>query len=581
MKSAATSSTPRSGVRAGTGWMRLLLDMPFVGVGICEPHSLRWTHVNERLCALVGRRRDELLRMTWHDLCHAGDLVAGNAALKRLVARRAAHVRLSIRLLHKDGSPVLAEVDFTRRPVGGPLIALVSPAPAQGEPAAEPTAQSLFRDAQTPMIVLEAGTWSVIEANPAAERFYGWSAAQMRRLNLHVWDVSSTDRETVLGRLREAAAGKTGLFEGVHRTAGGESRDVEVHCGPMMVRGRACVYGIVHDRTEIRRADAARREAEETLHAVVEQSIVGIYILEDGRFQYANRRMCEIFGYADGELAGRPTLDVVAPADRDMVAENQRRRFSGEIDGLQYEFRGLRRDGALIDVGAHGNVTLLHGKRVIIGVAQDITERRRAERHVEEFHAKTQAAMRGAVGALSRMVDLRDPYTAGHERRVAGLAETVARRLGITEDDVRAVGIAAQVHDIGKISVPSEILTKPARLLPAEFEIIKLHAPNGRDILKTVDFPWPVADMVGQHHERLDGSGYPHGRKDAEICAGARILAVADTVEAMSSHRPYRASLGIDPALAEIERGSGSAYDADVAACVLRLFRDEGYRIPD
>jgi HD-GYP domain-containing protein (c-di-GMP phosphodiesterase class II) len=136
------------------------------------------------------------------------------------------------------------------------------------------------------------------------------------------------------------------------------------------------------------------------------------------------------------------------------------------------------------------------------------------------------------------------------------------------------------LHDIGKISIPAEILAKPARLSAAEFEIIKLHAEHGLGILNVVEFPWPVAQIAHQHHERLDGSGYPQGLKNGAILPEARILAVADVIEAMASHRPYRASLGVEPALEEIERGAGLRYDADVAASALRLFRDDRYRIP-
>ena len=570
---------------AATGWLRPILELPFIGVAVFERGSGRWTHFNDRFCSLVGYTRAELGALAWTDLCHPDDRAECETAFRRLAASPGTHVRMIHRLRRKDGTLVHLEIDISHAPRrhGGPdrIVALASDVAGRQTEASLARYGTVFAEGQSPMVILDAETGGVVDANPAAQSFYGWTVEEMRSLGMHLWDISETDPVLVRGKLRDAATGAVTHAQGTHRLASGERRSVEVYCGPVDLGGRRCVYGIVRDVTERRRAEEARREAEETLHAVVEQSIVGIYILEDGKFRYANRRMCEIFGYADGELAGRPTLDVVAPADRDAVAERQRRRFAGEVESLQFEFRGLRRDGVLIDVGAHGNAVLLHGKRVIIGVAQDITERRRESRRAEEFHAKTEAAMRGAVGALSRMVDLRDPYTAGHERRVAGLSGALARRLGMGDDEVRSIEIAAQVHDIGKISVPSEILAKPARLSRAEFEIVKLHAPNGYDILKTVDFPWPVADMAAQHHERLDGSGYPKGLRDRDVVPGARVLAVADVIEAMSSHRPYRAALGTEPALAEIERGAGSVYDADVASRALRLFRDEGFRIPD
>jgi HD-GYP domain-containing protein (c-di-GMP phosphodiesterase class II) len=188
--------------------------------------------------------------------------------------------------------------------------------------------------------------------------------------------------------------------------------------------------------------------------------------------------------------------------------------------------------------------------------------------------------MVGTIDAVSAMVELRDPYTAGHERRVAEIAAAIGAELGLTEVQIKGLKITGGVHDIGKIAVPAEILSKPGRLSALEFEIIKTHAQQGHDILKAIDFPWPVAQTILQHHERFDGSGYPQGLKGDQIIVEARILAVADTVEAMSSHRPYRGGLGIEAALHEIEVQSGKRYDPQTAAACLRLFREKHFQIP-
>lgn len=565
-------------------WMNVLCELPFVGVAIFDRRSRSWVRFNDRFCSCVGYGRAELQGMSWTELCHPEDQADCEAAFRRMAERRAAHARMVHRLRRKDGTLVHAEIELSAGPKrqGGQeyVIALVSDLAEHESRVSLVHYGTVFAEGQSPMVILDAETGGVVDLNPAAQRFYGWTAAEIRKLGMHVWDVSQTDPLVVREKLREAAAGAIARSTGTHRTASGELRDVEIYCGPIDLEGRRCVYGIVHDMTERRRADAARREAEEKLRAIVEQSITGIYIIEDGRFSYVNPRMAEILGYAAVELTGLSVPEVVAPEDRDLVAENNRRRLAGEVDSVQYEFRARRKDGNLIDVGVHGSVAQIRGKRVIVGVAQDITERRRAQRRSEEYLHKLEGAMRGAVGALSHMVTLRDPYTAGHERRVAGLACAIASELGLSEDMQRSLEIAGQVHDIGKISVPSEILSKPARLSEAEFELVKLHAPNGFDILKVVEFPWRIAEMAHQHHERMDGSGYPAGLKNGQICHGARVLAVSDVIEAMSSHRPYRAALGIGPALAEIERGAGRTYDADVSAAALRLFRDKGYVIP-
>ncbi|WP_230371370.1 HD-GYP domain-containing protein [Paludibacterium denitrificans] len=178
------------------------------------------------------------------------------------------------------------------------------------------------------------------------------------------------------------------------------------------------------------------------------------------------------------------------------------------------------------------------------------------------------------------MVDLRDPYTAGHERRVGLIAYAIARELGWEPERCNAMEMTGLVHDIGKIAIPAEILSKPTRLTPLEMAMVRGHAQAGYDILKDVPFAAPVAEAIRQHHERMDGSGYPQGLKGDEILPEARVLAVADVIESMAAHRPYRAALGLNTALAEIEQGKGRLYDTEVAEAALRLVREKGYQLP-
>lgn len=202
------------------------------------------------------------------------------------------------------------------------------------------------------------------------------------------------------------------------------------------------------------------------------------------------------------------------------------------------------------------------------------TERDRIA-YAHEHHAEMlQKSLEQSIQAIADIVEARDPYTAGHERRVGELAVAIAREMGLAEERIHGIRLAAGIHDLGKIKVPAEILAKPGKLTDVEFMLIKTHPQAGYDILKDVDFPWPIADMVWQHHERLDGSGYPQGLQDGPILLESRIMTVADVVEAMASHRPYRAALGIETALKEIERGRGSAYDPTVADACLKLFRE-------
>jgi putative nucleotidyltransferase with HDIG domain len=207
----------------------------------------------------------------------------------------------------------------------------------------------------------------------------------------------------------------------------------------------------------------------------------------------------------------------------------------------------------------------------LLNVSQNL-----AQEFINEMSATSN--LEQSLQAISIMLEKRDPYTAGHQQRVAELAEKIALELGLSKDQAHGIRLAGIVHDIGKIQTPSEVLTKPGKLTDIEYSLIKLHPQTGYDILKNIKFPWPIAEAVLQHHERLDGSGYPQGLKGKKIILEARIISVADVVEAMSSHRPYRAGLGLEAALEEITSKRGIHFDPEVVNACLRLFKDHGYK---
>ncbi|MBI5331698.1 MAG: GAF domain-containing protein [Betaproteobacteria bacterium] len=205
----------------------------------------------------------------------------------------------------------------------------------------------------------------------------------------------------------------------------------------------------------------------------------------------------------------------------------------------------------------------------------------RTSRERDRYQLHFGQAMQSTVTAMARTLEMRDPYTSGHQQRVTGLAMAIAGELGLSAAQQEGLKFGGMIHDIGKISVPAEILAKPGSLTPVEMLLIREHPETGRRIVADIEFPWPMAQMIVQHHERLDGSGYPFGLKGSDILLEARILAVADVVEAMSSHRPYRAGLGVAAALAEVERGSGAQYDADVVAACIKVVQGNDMRLPE
>ena len=210
-------------------------------------------------------------------------------------------------------------------------------------------------------------------------------------------------------------------------------------------------------------------------------------------------------------------------------------------------------------------------------IYEDITARKVAEDSFKDSYKKLQKALKGIVTALAVTVEIRDPYTAGHQQRVASLACAIAREMDLAEEQIEGLSVAAAVHDIGKINIPAELLSKPGKLSKMEFEIVKSHAEVSFAILRGIEFPWPVALAVVQHHERMNGSGYPFGLSSPDIILEARILAVADVVEAMASHRPYGTTLGIEKALEEISLNRGILYDSEVVDACVRLFTEKGF----
>jgi PAS domain S-box-containing protein/putative nucleotidyltransferase with HDIG domain len=331
------------------------------------------------------------------------------------------------------------------------------------------------------------------------------------------------------------------------------------------------------------RTQKALRAEQRRMEQLFASSLEGVVLLDaKGRILRANRSFCDLFGFASlEEVVGKELDLLVSTGDKYAEAsEITARILRGE--NVAVEVLRYRTDGRPLYVDLLG--TLIppedhEGDLEYYVIYRDISERKRAEATLRESLARLERAWEQTIQILASVVELRDPYTAGHQRRVAVLAQAVARDLGLPEEEVRGIYLASLVHDVGKITVPAEVLSKPGVLSSVEFALIRTHAEAGYNILRNIDFPWPVAEIVLQHHERLDGSGYPNRLSADALRTEARILAVADVVEAMASNRPYRPSRGLDKALEEIDDGAGKRYDARVVASCRHLFQ-EGFAFP-
>ena len=306
---------------------------------------------------------------------------------------------------------------------------------------------------------------------------------------------------------------------------------------------------------------------------------------EDHKIITWNFAAQKIFGYAKDEILNKPIYGIILKKSQGEELHPDLMKFEiGEmlVSGLSQEVSSLTKDGTEIPVEISISKWKNSDRYFYTYIIRDITERKIAEERINKSLSDLQIAheklnksyervnqtIEDSIRTIAKTIEVRDPYTSGHQKRVAQLAVRIAQEMDLKSEMVKAIEMAAEIHDLGKIQIPSEILSKPGILSPLEFNLIKNHPYIGAELLKHTDFPWPLAEIIYQHHERVDGSGYPRGLKDDEIMLEAKIIAVADVVEAMSSHRPYRPALGIDKAIQEITEKSGQLYDNEVVeAC--------------
>lgn len=307
------------------------------------------------------------------------------------------------------------------------------------------------------------------------------------------------------------------------------------------------------------RVEKALRASKGKFRGIIENNADGIVILDkDGIVHFMNPAAEALFNRKAEEFIGE-TFGFPVVADESTELDV----ISGAGDPVAVEMRAAR--------------TEWEGETAFLASLRDITDHKRMQQQIQESLEDLRNTMKGTVRAMAITVEMRDPYTAGHQQRVADLSRAIAEEIGFPPERTDGIYLAALIHDIGKIAVPAEILSRPGQLSDMEFKMIQPHPQVGCDILKPIKFSWPIARIVQQHHERMDGSGYPHGLSDEEIMIEAKILAVADTVEAMASHRPYRPALGIDKALEEISKNRGILYDTDAVDACLKLFTEKGF----
>lgn len=327
-------------------------------------------------------------------------------------------------------------------------------------------------------------------------------------------------------------------------------------------------------------------EGAEWLQAIITSALDCIIAIDQaGRILEFNKAAEQTFGYSREAALGQSMAELIVPA-RFREAHHQgmvRYRTTGQavMAGRRIEVTAMRADGS--EFPAELTIIPVHPSESPFFTAylRDISTRKEAEREKTEHIQQLRRILLQTVHSVSKTIETRDPYTAGHQSRVSELGAAIARKLGLEARIVEGVQLGGLIHDIGKIAVPAEILTRPGLIDRASYAVVKNHCETGYEITKDVEFPWPIADIIRQHHERLDGSGYPQGLRGDRIILEARIIGVADVVEAIHSQRPYRESLGLASALEEIRENAGVLYDPDVVAACLDLIESGEFQFDD
>jgi len=555
-----------------------------IGMSMADTAS-RFFKANAAFCRMLGYGEAELTRLTFKGITHPDHLCLDQENVRMLSAGEIPFYRTEKRYVRKDGGVVWGKLTLTMiRTAGGPppcFLAMIediterkraTDALEQSEGKYRELADSL------PSSIFETDmSGRLTFANKTAFEQFGYSEADVAAGMNVLRMVAEMDR----GRAGESfqrvlGAGEPSSGEYLVRRKDGSAFSALIVARAIVKAGRpAGLQGIVIDVTERKKTEAALRESETTLQAFINALPDPAFIIDrNGVARVVNDAFADRFERKSEEIVGKVIFDLLPP---DLGAQRRTQIQKVFAAGEPAHFEDARLDQSYINYvypifDGGGDVT-----RVAV-FALDISQRKRVENELQKTTANLREALGSLINVMATTVEVRDPYTSGHQKRVSNLARAIAAEMALPKDQIEGIRVAGVIHDIGKISIPFEILSKPGKLSNLEKAMIKGHSQIGYEILKDIKFPWPVAQIVYQHHERMNGSGYPRKLKGGDILLEARILAVADVMEAMSSHRPYRSALGIEKALEELSRNKGVLYDTDAVVACLNLFSSQRFK---
>jgi PAS domain S-box-containing protein/putative nucleotidyltransferase with HDIG domain len=573
---------------------RTLIEHANDGVTILQDNIVKF--LNPRLAAMYGEKAENIVNKLFVNFVHPSE----QPRLVELYTKRMSGLSIpdiyETTLIDKEGNKVFVEINATRILYSGRPADLVVIRDVGERKKAEEKLKhqhdliNRMMETSPIGITMVDRKGLIVFANPQAERILGLTKDKIkdRTYNDPAWRISNFHGNPVPDEdlpFTRVVRMKQPVYDVRHAIEYPDGRRIllSINGAPLLDENGeidAVVFAL-SDITQRLQTEESLRKSEEKFRITAQSTSDLIW-----EWDIPNERL-DWFGDVDGVLGYRAgefsrTIQaweaIVHPDDHDRVMAGLNRHLKDRTPYVE-EYRVVRKNMELrwwVDRGSA--LRDKNGKPYkMYGACTDITEYMNTQAALTTSNEKLRRAMEGTINALANTLEKRDPYTLHHQQRVTELVVAIAKKMGLAEEQLNGIRTAATLHDIGKIYVPSEILSKPARLSEAEFSIVKIHARAGYEILQSIDFGWPVAQVILQHHERLDGSGYPSGIKDREILLEAKILAVADVVEAMTSHRPYRSANSLEKALDEITRNRDILYNDEVVNICLRLFQEDGF----
>lgn len=559
-----------------------LLEHMFDGVFIYDDMG-NVRYANSNLCGMLEYREDEIKKLNIRNIFHDSEADLIDHKKNEFVKNN--NIIYQFHLVRKSGNSFQAHIKFLGAD-NHSIMALVSDLRELNKTQKKLSqSEALFRQMAESIndvfFLIENQSGKYLYVSPAYEQIWGRSLSELYTAS-DAWinAVHPEDKERIY--LKYCKQIETGYFDDVFRIVrpNGDLRWIHARTFPIFNESNQLVRtsGIAEDISIRHEALEQLRESERRFsHMLHNVELVSVIVDLDATILDCNDFLLKLTGWSQEEIIGKNWFDMFIPKEqKTTILEVFSQLHKNEQIVSHYENEILTKNGERLFI--HWNNSLLMSPSgEVIGIAsigEDITERKKIEIERKNHAQEMLRSISELAVALTIAMKQSDPYTAEHQRRVACLAARIARELGLSEDQIAGLKLAAEMHDIGKMGIPISILNKPGQLTQLEFELVKTHTTVGYEILKNVHFPWPVAEIILQHHERLDGSGYPRGLRGEEILLEARILAVADVVEAVTSHRPYRPAYDVGLAFDKLQQGRGILFSEEIVDACIKIFHD-------